>query len=807
MKKYSTILLLIFLSHFVFAQNFNWNWQNPKPHGNTLNSVSATPIGYIFMFGEVGHGLASTNGGVSWISVVTDTAQKRTVESGKFINTFVGYLCGDLGMIEKTTNGGASGFSLNSGTTEHLYDIDFLDTDTGYAVGSAGIILKTTNGGSTWVVKSSPLTANIYAVHVLNASTIFLGASSSNPSHYICRSTDYGNTWTNISPVSFNKTVWDVYFSDANKGWFSAQDGGKIYYTTDGGINWGSSVTNSLIVPNSLFFSDANTGYVTNNNNGKVHRTTDGGLTWNEYTAGKFSLYSISKSGLALYGAGKYGSAYKSTDAGLTWTPIHNAITQETIRKIYFTNENNGYCVGGSTTTSDSLGIILKTTDAGSNWTILSSGIIKSQVYALAMPASNAWYACTGRNQIWKSTDAGLTWIQQTNPLTGTSALNDIVFADANTGYAVGNSGGIVKTTDGGITWTSLTSPHGTTAIYSMHMFDAQKLITVGGTSKAYLTTNGGANWSPITVGLPGNYFAVKFLNNNLGYVTSYSSPSGTVAKTTDGGVTWTAQTLPSNATISIWGIAIKDNNIAWLADANGNIFYTYNGGTTWNSAKKNCGNGFFSMAIAGTKLFAAGSGGTILQGWADPNVPVEFNSFSCNVVGTTVILNWQTGSEKNNKGFEIERKYENSNWMRIGFVEGKGTSTNINEYSYMDEFVSTGKIQYRIKQIDFDGSFEYSNSVEVSIGLPSKFELFQNYPNPFNPITRIAYSVAKKQLVTLKVYDILGNEIATLVNNIQDIGNYSVQFNVNNSLSSNIYFYELHSGDFVQVRKMLLIK
>lgn len=806
MKKQFLLICILFLSNILIAQNFDWVWQNPKPQGNTLNCLAATPNGKIFMFGEVGTGYVSFNSGSSWQVVDVDSLY-RTVEGAYFVNNNVGYICGDLGMIIKTTDGGNTGFALNSGSIEHLYDIEFYDADTGYVVGASGVILKTTNGGLSWTTKSSPLTANIYCISIVNPACIYLGAASTNTTNYVSKSTDYGNTWVNISPSGFNKSVWDIYFIDANKGWFAAQDGGKVYYTTDGGTTWGSAVTNSVVVPNSLFFTDALTGYVTNNNNGKIHKTTDGGLTYTEYSSGKFAMYGVTALGSTLYSCGKYGSAYKSTNAGLTWSSIENVVTQEALRKIYFYDINNGYAVGGSTTAADSLGIILKTTNGGETWNMFSSGVIKAQVYALSTPSPNAWYAVTGRNTIYKSTDGGVNWFQQTNPISGTGALNDVAFADANTGYVIGNSGGIAKTTNGGTTWTALTSPHGTTAIYSMHMFDAQKIITVGGSAKAYLTTDGGANWTALTVGLPGNYFAVKFLNNNVGYVTSYSSSTGLVAKTTDGGATWTAQTLPINATISIWGIAIKDENIVWLADASGNVFYSQNGGTSWNSAKKKSGNGFFAMSIAGSKLWIAGSGGTILQGFADPSVPVEMTSFSASIINSRVCLNWETATETNNKGFEIERSTSNTTWKSIGYVSGNGTTLNPTKYSFIDENPLADVNYYRLKQIDFTGEYEYSNVIEVNLNTPVKFELLQNYPNPFNPASTISYNVAAKELVSLKVYDVLGNLVQQLVNEVKEPGRYSVEFNSNGKFSSGIYFYELRAGNFVQTRKMILMK
>jgi len=143
--------------------------------------------------------------------------------------------------------------------------------------------------------------------------------------------------------------------------------------------------------------------------------------------------------------------------------------------------------------------------------------------------------------------------------------------------------------------------------------------------------------------------------------------------------------------------------------------------------------------------------------------------------------------------------KYEE--WVQIGFVPGYGTTTERNNYSFIDENVSPGFYQYRLKQIDFDGSFSYSNTVELEFTSLLKFELYQNYPNPFNPNTRISWQLPVSSNVTLKIFNAVGEEIKTLVDNeFQDAGSHS-------SLPSGVYFYKLEAGNFVKINKMVLIK
>jgi len=191
--------------------------------------------------------------------------------------------------------------------------------------------------------------------------------------------------------------------------------------------------------------------------------------------------------------------------------------------------------------------------------------------------------------------------------------------------------------------------------------------------------------------------------------------------------------------------------------------------------------------------------------------IPVELISFTAEVSVKTVTLKWITASELNNSGFEIYRqksedKGQKSEWKRIGFVEGNRTTTETNDYSFADNDILSGKYFYRLKQIDFDGSFEYSDVVEVEINIPTAFSLSQNYPNPFNPSTRIEYSIPSDGFVSLTIHNTIGQEVSTLVNENQSAGKYSITFSAE-SLPSGLYFYTLQNGIYSETKKMLLLK
>jgi hypothetical protein len=197
-------------------------------------------------------------------------------------------------------------------------------------------------------------------------------------------------------------------------------------------------------------------------------------------------------------------------------------------------------------------------------------------------------------------------------------------------------------------------------------------------------------------------------------------------------------------------------------------------------------------------------------------SIPVQLTTFQATVNGSNVNLIWETATETNNRGFEIEKKIGNS-WRVIGFKDGKGTTTEFNEYSFTDKLddTQTGKISYRLKQIDFDGTSDYSKEVSVDIvSGPTEFALEQNYPNPFNPTTTIKYSVPFDSKVKIVVYNVAGEMITELVNSLVTAGLHKAEFNLNGlNLSSGIYFYSIEanavdgSGSFRNTKKMVLLK
>jgi len=203
------------------------------------------------------------------------------------------------------------------------------------------------------------------------------------------------------------------------------------------------------------------------------------------------------------------------------------------------------------------------------------------------------------------------------------------------------------------------------------------------------------------------------------------------------------------------------------------------------------------------------------LMGWGIINtldaielipVPVEITLFSGSYVNGNVQLEWTTATETNNYGFEVQKRYDNTSYEKIGFVPGNGTTTNGMQYSFEDNDLLAGRIFYRLKQLDLNGDFEYSNEIMVEVLNLTDYQLFQNYPNPFNPSTTIKYSVPVQSKIKIDLYDIIGNEVSTLFEGIQESGVHDIYLTADN-LPSGVYFVSMTSENFSKAIKITLMK
>ena len=339
----------------------------------------------------------------------------------------------------------------------------------------------------------------------------------------------------------------------------------------------------------------------------------------------------------------------------------------------------------------------------------------------------------------------------------------------------------------------------------SLNGYDAGQAVAVDADGNAYVTGN-----STGSGGLNG--ITIKYSpSGDLLWSESFSGPGS-------GGDVLLTIALDDSANAYVSGF-VSSGSASDIAT----VKYSTDGNLEWSQLYNGSGNsydGSYAIAVDNNysvilAAYSTGSGTgydyTTIK-YSQPVVPVELTSFTASGLNGSVLLKWSTASETNNRGFGIERTEGGNNqvqvnWIPIGFVEGNGTTTGRHDYSFSDDGLTAGVYKYRLKQLDFDGSFEYSPEVSVEAGaVPAGFTLSQNYPNPFNPATSISYSIPKDGFVHLSVYNVLGQQVKELINENVIAGNHQVTFNAAN-LSSGVYYYRIEAGGNTVTRKMILLR
>ena len=480
---------------------------------------------------------------------------------------------------------------------------------------------------------------------------------------------------------------------------------------------------------------------------------------------------------------------------------------------------------------------IFKTTDEGNTWYTDTLDI--SRITCMhARSATTAYCGILDNSsirRIIKTTDGGLTWFIQSSAFGGSPStllwVERIYFFDDNNGFAFGDQydgyNVIYTTTNGGDNWIQVPNsnipssfnnewPINTTYYVlentiwiPVYVYNGSQVRIFKSTDKGYTWTSSNPFSTVITDLHPS---AIVFKNQMEGILIisrCYFDNTSTykMYKTSDGGETWieTSFSLPIDPAFMC---SVPGNPEAFVVTApltNVGSGYTLDGGNSWQLIEN-------SLDLALT-TFTSGSVGwstswnsPIIYKWSGPALPVELISFTAQAQDQKVILKWSTATELNNNGFEIQRKVAEGDFATVGFVRGEGTTTNQKEYSYVDKDLVDGKYYYRLKQIDYNGTYEYSDVIEVDVRSLNDYALEQNFPNPFNPITTIGYVLREKTIAKLILLNAIGEEMAILVNEEQEKGFHMIDFNAS-TLASGVYFYRLQAGDFVQTRKMILIK
>lgn len=508
-------------------------------------------------------------------------------------------------------------------------------------------------------------------------------------------------------------------------------------------------------------------------------------------------------------------------------------------------------------TGSSTLGVY-KTTDGGGTWTAANTGLSNIAVIAMAISTSNPQVVYAGTNPgandgVYKTTDGGGSWTRFVTGIQETArGIQAIVVDPTNSDVAyiavfdglTDSPVGLYKTTDGGNNWNPSVNGIGAIKNFLSLAIDPSNpnnvyvgtsftVTTQLGPSTIFKSTDAGGSWFEINNGLPTDpseinpvrTLTISSADPNViiaGLFVNTADLLGGLYVSTDAGASWTRKwdgapqlqgTLLRSAAIKPGStqefyvgldISTVTNIGVWGTIDGGTTWASFNGGTMLNTYQIRALK--FKVA-ADTTLYAgcASTPGAGVYEYTIP-VPVEFTSFTANVNGKDVVLNWSTATETNNSGFSVERKGNDGNWTTMAFVNGQGNSTVINHYSFIDRNVTYGNYSYRLKQTDYDGTYKYSSVVEAEVLLVNTFALLQNYPNPFNPSTNIKYSIPSDEFVTLRVFDILGREVSTLVNQKQSRGEYTINFDAS-KLSSGVYIYSITAGTFKATQKMLLTK
>jgi len=441
-------------------------------------------------------------------------------------------------------------------------------------------------------------------------------------------------------------------------------------------------------------------------------------------------------------------------------------------------------------------GTIFRSTDNGTSWTAVFAG---TYVDALATSDTNIFAGTDGG--VFRSTNNGTTWTAA--GLTNNVYPQALAISDTNL-FAGTYQSGVFRSTNNGISWTSVNSGLVGDALKITALFVSDTNLFAGTWGGGvFHSTNNGTTWVAASNGLTSNnVHAFTISGTNLFAGTYFGSG---VYLSTNNGTSWTA--VNNGLTNSnVRALAVSGANLFAGTDGGG-VFLSTNNGISWTAVNTGLTNIVVNaLLISGTNLFAGTNDGVWRRSLSEMILPVEITTFTAAANGKEVILNWVTATEINNRGFEIQRKVAEGDFAAVGFIKGEGTSTNQKEYSYADKDLADGKYFYRLKQLDFSGESEFSKTIEVDVRSLNNFTLEQNYPNPFNPSTKINWQSPISSWQVLKVFDVLGNEVATLVNEFKPAGSYEVEFNAAN-LPSGVYLYKLQAGSFVETKKLMLLK
>ena len=653
----------------------------------------------------------------------------------------------------------------------------FLDGSTMFIGTYNGGVFRSSNNGDSWSESSSGI--QYTSVEDINKSGNFLLATGTVG---VYRSTDNGDTWTTTTGLPSANGVRRLAVDDSIV--YAATSGNGIYKSTDYGATWFAA---SSGLPNSFSYTYCgdvivNGGTIlctaTDNSNAGVFRSTDGGTTWTSTNSGIMG-YSAANvlmiDGTNIYAGGE--NVWKSTDGGMNWNVAGTGIPNYAGISDILVDGSNVFAAGQ---------FLYRSTDNSANWNIADSVTLRNTTLRLFKNGTSIYVGTAGRG-IYSSSDNGLSWISKNIGLR--AKRNSNLLFDGTNIFAAGS--GLFFTDDNGATWNN--SDQGLEKLTGdASVFQLIDNIMFLGADKLYRSTDNGVTWAPPVSGNPA-YGVTSIAGNS----TVLFAAGGGLHKSTDQGLNWLQDP------VGWFPYCLENTGNSILAGTNNGIYRSTNDGSSWDaSTGLPAFTGIKLFAIVGSTIFGAKDLTAGIYRSTDdgvswsalPNIPGVTNSASYFLVsGSNLFATFE------NQGIYVTQNLGTS-WTKVsaGLPQSFFYSLAANN-NYL--FAGTeGNSVWRRPLSEVTGLNESTDII------PKGFYLSQNFPNPFNPSTKISWQSPLRSHQTLKVYDILGNDVATLVNEEKPAGVYEVEFNAED-LSSGIYFYRLQSGDYVLMRKMILLK
>ena len=705
------------------------------------------------------------------------------LRSVQFVSVDTGWAIGSNGDIICTTDGGEN-WELRHSNIDHVSDIFFVDDQFGWAVGLLftgeinwypvyeGVLLNTTDGGENWTIQKKienyiggPCPISLYFTDSETGWIACKTQSSPNYNSFIMKTIDGGENWIVQDSVDLN--IFDLYFVNNQVGWAVGGWSGAfevtILKTDDGGENWISQSGGVNGVLGSVYFLDENNGWTVGEAN-TILKTTNGGTNWIQQSISgtNHQLTSVCFADTNLGFIAGWSIFLTTTDGGSTWSvityPDPNALC------VFFINNITGWRVGSD-------GAIQKTTNGGESWTDqFSSFTYEDFIHVDFVNVNNGWIISPA--SIYHTGDAGDIWqLQKTAPY---GSLNYISAADSLNCWVVGydystSSSLILNTTDGGNLWEKQQVACDV-PLNSACFIDNNVGWAVGDSGLIIFTDDGGQNWIQQESGVSGPLSSVDFINSDYGWIAGYNY-GNIILYTKNGGQNWSV-IIPDSLLSNLLSIEFVDSLNGWGVGSFYNYYYYYgyiyhtgDGGITWELQYSGLAK-YSSIKFINENIgWVTGGGGFVSEKVLTTTDGGE------NWVGQYIPIGWTNG---------IDFVDLNNGWL----VGGGGLIMHTT-----------------------NGGVTFIEAPGESVTKPQmNFTLYYNYPNPFNPTTKISYSIPQLSKVVIKVYDILGNEIETLVNQEKPAGTYEITLDAGN-LPSGVYFYQIKAGSFIEAKKMILLK